>query len=54
MVLEFYKLDKYVYDLVLKYWDKDVLNEIYKMWMIVFYGLERFWVEQFCLEKDKN
>ena len=54
MALEFYKLDKYAHDLVLKYRDKDVLNETHKMRMTVAYGLERFWAEQFRLEKDKN
>ncbi|MCL2934129.1 MAG: hypothetical protein MGG11_18375 [Trichodesmium sp. MAG_R03] len=54
MTLKPYKLDKYAHDLVLKYRDKDVLNETHKMRMTVAYGLERFWAEQFRLEKDKN
>lgn len=51
---ESYKLDEYAHDLVLKYRDKDVLNETHKMRMTVAYGLERFWGERFRLEKDKN
>ena len=54
MTLKPYKLDKYAHDLVLKYRDKNVLNETHKMRMTVAYGLERFWAEQFRLEKDKN
>ena len=54
MALESYKLDKHAHELVLKYRDKDVLNETHKMRMTVAYGLERFWAEQFRLEKDKN
>ena len=54
MTLKPYKLDKYAHDLVLKYRDKNVLNETHKMRMTVAYGLERFWAEQFRLEKEKN
>ena len=54
MAWESYKLDEYAHDLVLKYRDKDVLNETHKMRVTVAYGLERFWGEQFRLEKDKN
>ncbi|MCL2931827.1 MAG: hypothetical protein MGG11_05955 [Trichodesmium sp. MAG_R03] len=54
MALESYKLDKHAHELVLKYRDKDVLNETHKMRMTVAYGLERFWAEQFRLEKDEN
>ncbi len=54
MAWESYKLDEYAHDLVLKYRDKEVLNETHKMRVTVAYGLERFWGEQFRLEKDKN
>ena len=54
MALESYKLDKHAHELVLKYRDKDILNETHKMRMTVAYGLERFWAEQFRLEKDEN
>ncbi|NET12811.1 MAG: hypothetical protein F6K08_08100 [Okeania sp. SIO1H6] len=54
MAWESYKLDEYAHDLVLKYRDQDVLNETHKMRVTVAYGLERFWGEQFRLEKDKN
>ncbi|MCL2925710.1 MAG: hypothetical protein MGF17_14115 [Trichodesmium sp. MAG_R04] len=54
MALESYKLDKHAHELVLKYRDRDVLNETHKMRMTVAYGLERFWAEQFRLEKDEN
>lgn len=49
-----YRLDEYAHNLVLKYSDRDVLNETHKMRMTVAYGLERFWGEQFRLEKDNN
>lgn len=48
-----YNLDKIAQELVLKYRDKDVLNESHKMRMTIAYGLERFWGEQLRL-RGKN
>jgi hypothetical protein len=47
-----YDLDKIAHDLVLKYRDKDVLNESHKMRMSVSYGLERFWGEHLRLRNE--
>ncbi len=55
MAWQSYNLDKEAHDLVFRYRDKDALNQSYKMRMAVPYGLERFWGEQFRLEKsDRN
>ena len=48
-----YDLDHYAQDLVIRNrTKKEVLNESHKMRMTVAYGLERFWGEQFRLERD--
>jgi uncharacterized protein YdiU (UPF0061 family) len=44
-----YHLDHIAQNLVLKYRNKDVLNESHKMRMAVAYGLERFWGEHLRL-----
>lgn len=54
MTWQSYNLDRYAHDLVLKYRDRDVLNQTHKMRMAVAYGLERFWGEPFRLDKEKD
>lgn len=55
MVLQSYNLDRIAQVLVLKYRDKEVLNESHKMRQTAAYGLERFWGEQFrLLGKNKT
>ena len=49
-----YNLDQKAHDLVLRYREKEVLNQSYKMRMTVAYGLERFWGEQLRLEKNDH
>jgi hypothetical protein len=54
-----YELDREAQKLVMKYKDKDVLNESHKMRVTVAYGLERFWGEHLRLigkpkEKEKG
>lgn len=44
-----YELDREAQKLVMKYKDKDVLNESHKMRVTVAYGLERFWGEHLRL-----
>jgi len=46
---EAYYLDHIAQKLVLKYRNRDVLNESHKMRMAVAYGLERFWGEHLRL-----
>ncbi|MEB3217388.1 MAG: hypothetical protein VKN72_14310 [Nostocales cyanobacterium 94392] len=48
-----YELDEKAQNLVLKYRDKEVLNESHKMRVTCAYGLERFWGEHLRLI-DKN
>lgn len=52
MAWQSYSLDQKAHDLVLKYRDKDVLNQSHKMRSTVAFGLERFWGEQLRLERD--
>jgi hypothetical protein len=55
MVLKSYNLDRIAQELVLKYRDKEVLNESHKMRQTAAYGLERFWGEHFrLLGKNKT
>ena len=58
MTFQMYNLDREAQEIVLKYRDKDVLNESHKMRMTVAYGLERFWGEHLRLlrngETDKG
>ncbi|KAF3887638.1 MULTISPECIES: hypothetical protein [Nostocales] len=50
-----YQLDEKAQNIVLKYRDKEVLNESHKMRVTAAYGLERFWGEHLRLmSKDKN
>lgn len=51
MTWKSYNLDRVAHDLVLKYRERDALNQAYKMRMTVPYGLERFWGEQFRLQQ---
>lgn len=52
MVWESYNLDREAQKLVLKYRDKEVLNESHKMRVTVAYGLERFWGEHLRLMRE--
>ncbi|PSB02111.1 hypothetical protein [Merismopedia glauca] len=47
-----YSLDRIAQKLVIKYRDREVLNESHKMRMTVAYGLERFWGEHLRLRKE--
>lgn len=49
MALKSYNLDRVAQKLVLKYRDKEVLNESHKMRQTAAYGLERFWGEHLRL-----
>lgn len=49
-----YELDAKAQNLVLKYRDKEVLNESHKMRVTVAYGLERFWGEHLRLMSKNN
>ena len=54
MVWESYNLDREAQELVLKYRDKEVLNESHKMRVTVAYGLERFWGEHLRLMRKED
>jgi hypothetical protein len=47
-----YSLDRIAQKLVIKYRDREVLNESHKMRMTVAYGLERFWGEHLRLRRE--
>ncbi|KYC38639.1 hypothetical protein WA1_36290 [Scytonema hofmannii PCC 7110] len=49
-----FDLDRKAQDLVIKYRDKDVLNESHKMRVTATYGLERFWGEHLRLMGKTN
>ena len=49
MNCQLYDLDREAQTLVLKYRDKEVLNESHKMRVTASYGLERFWGEHLRL-----
>lgn len=54
MAWQSYNLDQMAHDLVLKYRDKDALNQAYKMRTTVAYGLERFWGEHLRLQGSRG
>ncbi|WYM02752.1 MAG: hypothetical protein HEQ19_28020 [Gloeotrichia echinulata CP02] len=49
-----YELDREAQNIVLKYRDKEVLNESHKMRVTAAYGLERFWGEHLRLMEKKK